>query len=129
VTTHDDLAIDAQGLTRSFGDLRAVDGVDLTVTRGSVMGLLGPNGAGKSTVIRILATLIQPDAGVVRILGHDLVADADAVRGHIALTGQFAAVDQDLTGRENLTFIARLTGYARRGARPGRRAIGGIRPR
>src|SRR3954469_24802705 len=107
------LAIEAAGLVKSFGATRAVDGVDLAVQRGAVYGVLGPNGAGKTTTIRMLATLIEPDAGSARILGHDVVAEADAVRGLVSLTGQLASVDEDLTGRENLVMIGRLLGYSR----------------
>ena len=104
------LAIEASGLVKSFGDTRAVDGVDLAVPRGSVYGVLGPNGAGKTTTIRMLATLLLPDAGSARVLGHDIVEDADAVRASVSLTGQLASVDEDLTGRENLILIGRLLG-------------------
>jgi ABC-2 type transport system ATP-binding protein len=111
------LAIGAFGLAKSFGKTRAVDGVSLSVPHGSVYGLLGPNGAGKTTTVRMLATLLRPDAGTARVLGHDVVGEADAVRGRVSLTGQFASVDEDLTGRENLVFIARLLGYSRPGAK------------
>jgi len=107
------LAIDATGLVKAFGPTRAVDGVDLAVSRGSVYGVLGPNGAGKTTTIRMLATLLRPDAGSARVLGHDVVDDADAVRGLVSLTGQLASVDEDLTGRENLVLIGRLLGLRR----------------
>ena len=112
------LAIEASGLVKTFGDTRAVDGVDLAVPRGAVYGVLGPNGAGKTTTIRMLATLLRPDAGSARVLGHDIVHEADAVRGLVSLTGQLASVDEDLTGRENLILLgaaARL--LARRGAK------------
>jgi ABC-2 type transport system ATP-binding protein len=111
------LAIEATGLVKSFGSTRAVDGVDLTVRRGSVYGVLGPNGAGKTTTIRMLATLLRPDAGSARVLGHDIVRDADAVRAAVSLTGQLASVDEDLTGRENLVLLARLLGLSRSGAK------------
>jgi len=104
------LAIEATGLVKTFGDTRAVDGVDLAVRTGAIYGVLGPNGAGKTTTIRMLATLIRPDAGTARVLGHDIVADADAVRGSVSLTGQLASVDEDLTGRENLVLVGRLLG-------------------
>ncbi len=107
------LAIEASGLVKSFGDTRAVDGVDLAVRTGSVYGVLGPNGAGKTTTIRMLATLLRPDEGEARVLGHDVVADGDAVRGLVSLTGQLASVDEDLTGRENLILLARLLGLGR----------------
>ena len=107
------LAIEATGLVKAFGETRAVDGVDLAVPSGSVYGVLGPNGAGKTTTIRMLATLIRPDAGSARVLGHDIVEEADEVRGAVSLTGQLASVDEDLTGRENLILIGRLLGLKR----------------
>ncbi|HSK16298.1 MAG TPA: ATP-binding cassette domain-containing protein [Gaiellaceae bacterium] len=111
------LAIEANGLVKWFGSTRAVDGVDLAVRRGSVYGVLGPNGAGKTTTVRMLATLLHPDAGSARVLGHDIVAEADAVRGLVSLTGQLASVDEDLTGRENLILIGRLLGLKRADAK------------
>ncbi|MFN2505521.1 MAG: ATP-binding cassette domain-containing protein [Acidimicrobiales bacterium] len=111
------LAIEATGLVKSFGDTLAVDGVDLSVRRGSVYGVLGPNGAGKTTTIRMLATLIRPDAGSARVLGHDIVEDADAVRRAVSLTGQLASVDEDLTGHENLVLLGRLLGLKRQAAK------------
>lgn len=113
----DGLAIEASGLEKSFGETRAVCGVDLAVARGRVYGMLGPNGAGKTTTIRILATLLRPDAGEARVLGRDVVSEADAVRGAISLTGQLASVDEDLSGEENLVLIGRLLGYRHRQAR------------
>jgi daunorubicin/doxorubicin transport system ATP-binding protein len=107
------LAIEATGLVKAFGETRAVDGVDLAVRRGSVYGVLGPNGAGKTTTIRMLATLLHPDEGSARVLGHDIVDDANAVRGLVSLTGQMASVDEDLTGRENLILLGRLLGLKR----------------
>jgi ABC-2 type transport system ATP-binding protein len=107
------LAIEASGLRKNFGDTCAVDGVDLAVPQGAVYGVLGPNGAGKTTTIRMLATLIRPDAGSARVLGHDIVRESDAVRGLVSLTGQLASVDEDLTGRENLLLLGRLLGYSR----------------
>ena len=107
------LAIEATGLVKSFGETRAVDGVDLAVRTGSVYGVLGPNGAGKTTTIRLLATLLRPDAGSAQVLGHDIVSEADAVRGLVSLTGQLASVDEDLTGRENLILLGRLLGLNR----------------
>jgi ABC-2 type transport system ATP-binding protein len=112
-STDNGLAIEASGLEKSFGETRAVDGVDLAVRRGSVYGILGPNGAGKTTTIRMLATLLRPDAGDARVLGHDIVREADEVRQVVSLTGQLASVDEDLTGRENLILIGRLLGYKR----------------
>ncbi|MTD45763.1 ATP-binding cassette domain-containing protein [Conexibacter sp. W3-3-2] len=105
------LAIEATGLIKTFGEHRAVDGVDLAVRRGTVYGVLGPNGAGKTTTIKMLATLLRPDGGTARVLGHDVVTEADRVRERISLTGQLASVDEDLTGRENLLLLARLLGY------------------
>jgi daunorubicin resistance ABC transporter ATP-binding subunit len=98
-----------QGLVKRFGDVVALDGVDFEVARGSIMGLLGPNGAGKTTAVRVLATVIEPDGGEVQVLGHDVVRQADEVRRSIGLAGQNAAVDPNLTGRENLRMIGRLT--------------------
>jgi len=117
MTSHSPLAIEATGLVKTFGATRAVDGVDLAVRTGSVYGVLGPNGAGKTTTIRMLATLLRPDAGSARVLGHDVVHDADAVRGLVSLTGQLASVDEDLTGRENLVLLGRLLGLKRAGAK------------
>jgi ABC-2 type transport system ATP-binding protein len=110
------LAVEATGLAKRFGDVRAVDGVDLAVRTGSVYGVLGPNGAGKTTTIRMLATLLRPDSGSARVLGHDIVEEADTVRGLVSLTGQLASVDEDLTGHENLVLLARLFGFSRRDA-------------
>jgi ABC-2 type transport system ATP-binding protein len=107
------LAIEASDLVKSFGSVRAVDGVNLAVRTGAVYGILGPNGAGKTTTIRMLATLLRPDSGTARVLGRDIVSEADAVRGLVSLTGQLASVDEDLTGRENLVMIGRLLGYSR----------------
>ena len=107
------LAIEASELAKSFGETKAVDGVSLAVRTGSVYGVLGPNGAGKTTTIKMLATLLRPDAGSAKVLGHDIVTDADAVRGQVSLTGQLASVDEDLTGRENLILLARLLGFKR----------------
>ena len=110
-------AVETLGLVKQFGKVRAVDGVDLAIPVGGVYGLLGPNGAGKTTTIRMLSTLLSPDAGKARVLGHDIVREAAAVRRRISLTGQFASVDDDLTGVENVTLQARLVGYSRRDAR------------
>jgi ABC-2 type transport system ATP-binding protein len=111
------LAIEASGLVKHFGETKAVDGVDLAVPTGAVYGVLGPNGAGKTTTIRMLATLLQPDAGTARVLGRDIVTEADAVRGAVSLTGQLASVDEDLTGRENLILLGRLLGLDRAAAK------------
>jgi ABC-2 type transport system ATP-binding protein len=117
MSAHPPLAIEASGLVKSFGDVRAVDGVDLAVPAGSVYGVLGPNGAGKTTTIRMLATLLAPDGGSARVLGHDVVAEADAVRRAVSLTGQLASIDEDLTGRENLVLLGLLLGLRRRAAK------------
>jgi ABC-2 type transport system ATP-binding protein len=103
-----DLAVEASGLKKSFGDTEALRGVDLAVPRATVLGLLGPNGAGKTTTVRILATLLRPDGGHARIDGIDVAADPRAVRARIGLTGQYAAVDERLTGAENLEHVGRL---------------------
>ncbi|OLT48090.1 ATP-binding cassette domain-containing protein [Cellulosimicrobium sp. CUA-896] len=109
------LAIEARGLVKHFTSgksvTKAVDGVDLAVPEGTVLGVLGPNGAGKTTAVRMLATLLQPDAGSATVLGHDVVHDADKVRSVVGLTGQYASVDEDLTGTENLVMLARLYGF------------------
>ncbi len=117
MTEQHPLAIEATGLVKSFGKTRAVDGVDLVVPVGSVYGVLGPNGAGKTTTIRILATLLEPDEGSARVLGHDIVAEAAEVRRAVTLTGQLASVDEDLTGRENLILLGRLLGLNRTSAK------------
>lgn len=115
-----ELAISARGLVKHFGDVKAVDGIDLEVPRGTIFAILGPNGAGKTTFMRMLATLSRPDRGEASIMGHDLIAEPDAVRAAIAMTGQFASLDEDLTGRENMILLARLWGF--RGSRASRRA-------
>jgi oleandomycin transport system ATP-binding protein len=107
-------AIRAEGLVKTFGETTALAGVDLAVRNGTVLGLLGPNGAGKTTAVRVLATLTAPDAGHVQVGGFDVVRDAHRVRQLIGLTGQYAAVDDALTGTENLQLIARLLGLSRR---------------
>ncbi|MET8251402.1 ATP-binding cassette domain-containing protein [Micromonospora sp. NPDC005197] len=111
------LAIEAEGLTRSFGETRALAGMDLRVPAGTVYGLLGPNGAGKTTAVRVLATLLRPDGGTARVFGHDVVTEADQVRSRVSLTGQYASVDEDLTGTENLVLLARLLGLRKPAAR------------
>ncbi|MGH3367608.1 MAG: ATP-binding cassette domain-containing protein [Nocardioidaceae bacterium] len=110
MTTNSDLAVEAVGLTKAFGQVRAVDGVDIAVPTGSVYGLLGPNGAGKTTTVRMLVTLVKPDAGAARVFGHDVATSPEEVRRRIALTGQFASVDEELTGAENLRLQSRLLG-------------------
>ncbi|MFB6838060.1 ATP-binding cassette domain-containing protein [Streptomyces sp. NPDC056361] len=112
-----DLAIETEGLVKVFGTNRAVDGVDLRVPAGTVYGVLGPNGAGKTTAVKMLATLLRPDEGRARVFGKDVVEDADAVRGRVSLTGQYASVDEDLTGTENLVLLGRLLGHTRPAAR------------
>ncbi|MFC4125978.1 ATP-binding cassette domain-containing protein [Nocardia rhizosphaerae] len=111
------LAVEADGLVKVFGKQRAVDGVSLAVPRGSVYGVLGPNGAGKTTTIKMLATLLRPDAGSARIFGHDVVERPTAVRSLIGVTGQYASVDEALTATENLVIFGRLLGLRRPEAR------------
>jgi len=102
-------AIEVSGITKRFGEVQALDGVDLAVEPGTVYGLLGPNGAGKTTAVRVLTTIIRPDAGTARVLGVDVVEHPQQVRASIGLAGQYAAVDEVLTGRENLELVGRLT--------------------
>ena len=109
--------VEASNLTKTFGEHRALDRVDLQIDGGSVFALLGPNGAGKTTMVRVLATLTRPDSGSATVAGHDLLADPMGVKRQISLTGQFAAVDDVLTGRENLDLMARLRRLPRRAAR------------
>jgi len=111
------LAIDARGLRKAFGRTEVLAGLDLAVPAGSVFALLGPNGAGKTTTINILTTLVKPDGGTVRVLGHDVAREPGEVQQRIALTGQAAAVDEALTARENLVMMGRLSGLSRRDAR------------
>ena len=110
-------AIEAHGLTKSFGKTQALAGIDLEVPEGRVLGVLGPNGAGKTTAVRILATLLRPDSGTARVAGHDVVKDAAAVRRSIGLTGQYASVDEDLTGVQNLVMIGQLLHLSTRDAK------------
>ncbi|SFB32872.1 ABC-2 type transport system ATP-binding protein [Amycolatopsis marina] len=111
------LAIETSGLVKTFGTTRAVDGIDLAVPAGTVYGVLGPNGAGKTTAVKMLATLLRPDDGEARVFGHDVLREADAVRSRVSLTGQYASVDEDLTGAENLVLLARLLGHRKPAAR------------
>ena len=110
-------AIEATGLVKKFGSTKALDGLDLAVPAGGILGMLGPNGAGKTTAVRVLATLLHPDAGLARVLGADVLTQADQVRERIGLTGQYAALDDYLTGRANLIMIGRLSRLTRRQAR------------
>ncbi len=112
-----ELAIEVKNLVKEFGENRAVDGVNLTIPKGTVYGFLGPNGAGKTTTVRMLATLLPPDGGSASILGYDLVKEADEIRSRVSLTGQYASVDEVLTGLENLILIGRLLGFSRRQAK------------
>ena len=112
-----DLAIEAEGLRKSYGEVHALAGVDLGVPTGTVLGLLGPNGAGKTTAVRILTTLLEPDAGSARVAGLDVVSEAVELRSRIGLAGQYAAVDENLTGFENLEMVGRLYHLGRRESR------------
>ncbi|ACU98842.1 daunorubicin resistance ABC transporter ATP-binding subunit [Saccharomonospora viridis DSM 43017] len=111
------VAVRARGLVKSYGSTQALNGVDLDVLSGRVLGLLGPNGAGKTTVVRILTTLLRPDAGEASVAGHDVLTEPDAVRAAIGVSGQYAAVDENLTGFENLYMIGRLYGLSKRHAK------------
>ena len=111
-----DLVIEATGLTKSFGTTRALRGIDLAVRRGTVLAVLGPNGAGKTTAVRILSTLLTPDSGTARVNGYDVVHQAQRVRQSIGLTGQYASVDEDLTGRQNLVLFGVLLDLGKRAA-------------
>src|SRR6476660_9044321 len=108
-----DWAVHVEGVVKRFRTTTALDGVDLDVEEATVFGLLGPNGAGKTTLVRVLATLLEPDAGRAEVFGRDVVRDAVAVREMLGLTGQFAAVDEILSGRENLLMFGRLFGLSK----------------
>ncbi|MEU7886346.1 ATP-binding cassette domain-containing protein [Microbispora bryophytorum] len=112
-----DLAVETSGLVKIFGKNRAVDGLDLAVPAGTVYGVLGPNGAGKTTAVKMLATLLRPDGGEARVFGHDVLREPDAVRSRVSLTGQYASVDEEMTGMENLVLLGRLLGHRRAAAR------------
>jgi ABC-2 type transport system ATP-binding protein len=116
-STEGEAAIVVRGVAKSFGDVRALGGVDLNVPKGTVLGLLGPNGAGKTTLVRVLTTLLTPDEGTASVVGLDVVQDAAALRHRIGLAGQYAAVDENLTGLENLTMVGRLYGASRAAAK------------
>jgi ABC-2 type transport system ATP-binding protein len=111
------LAVEAANLEKRYGSTRALAGLSLEVESGAILGLLGPNGAGKTTTVRVLTTLLRPDRGTARVAGHDVVGEAAAVRRRIGLTGQYAALDESLTGRANLVMIGRLGRLTRRGAK------------
>ncbi|TDO54624.1 oleandomycin transport system ATP-binding protein [Kribbella sp. VKM Ac-2527] len=117
MSTTNQVAIQAEGLVKRYGSTTALGGVDLTVPTGTVLGVLGPNGAGKTTAVRILGTLLRPDAGHATVGGYDVVREPGKVRGIIGLTGQYASVDEDLSGRRNLIMIGRLLGMGRPAAR------------
>ena len=117
MSTTNQVAIAAEGLVKKYGTTTALDGVDLSVPTGSVLGVLGPNGAGKTTAVRILATLLRPDAGHATVGGYDVVREAGRVREIVGLTGQYASVDEDMSGRRNLAMIGRLLGHSRAQAR------------
>jgi oleandomycin transport system ATP-binding protein len=110
-------AIEAHGLVKRFGDTLALDGIDLAAREGTVLGVLGPNGAGKTTAVRVLATLLKADAGSATVAGYDVATQSQQVRQHVGLTGQYASVDEDLTGTQNLVLIGQLLDLTTRGAR------------
>ncbi len=125
----DTVAVEARGLTKLFGTNRAVDNIDLTVMEGEIFGVLGPNGAGKTTMLNMLATLLPIDGGEARIFGYDVCSQGHAVRQLIGVTGQFASVDENLTGRENLWMFGRLQGSVlEEGPQHRRRPARAVRP-
>src|SRR3954463_14368535 len=111
-------AVVVEGLRKRYGDVVALDGIDFSVPAGTVLGLLGPNGAGKTTAVRVLTTILQPDGGHAEVLGIDVTRDPQAVREHIGLAGQYAAVDENLTGHENLRMVGRLTHMPKAAIKP-----------
>ncbi|TCO06787.1 ATP-binding cassette domain-containing protein [Natronoflexus pectinivorans] len=111
------LAIETENITRFFKDVKAVNGISLKIERGGVYGILGPNGAGKTTLIRMLATLLNPTSGSGKVMGYDIVTEKETIRRLVSLTGQFASVDEDLTGLENLLLLAKLLGYTGKNAK------------
>jgi len=113
----DPFAIEAEGLEKAYGATRALDGLDLQVEAGAILGMLGPNGAGKTTTVRVLSTLLRPDRGTARVAGHDVIAEAAQVRRQIGLTGQYSALDESLTGRANLVMVGQLCRLSRQQAR------------
>ncbi|MBL1075298.1 ATP-binding cassette domain-containing protein [Nocardia sp. 2] len=115
--SYSDPAVYVEDVRKSFGDVHALNGVSFTASRGQVLGILGPNGAGKTTTVKILSTLLRPDSGVARVAGHDVRKDPAAVRRSIMMTGQYAALDENLSGRENLELFGRLMGLPRKAAR------------
>jgi ABC-2 type transport system ATP-binding protein len=110
-------AIEAEGLEKAYGPTRALDGLDLQVETGAILGMLGPNGAGKTTTVRVLSTLLRPDQGTARVAGYDVIDEAAQVRRQIGLTGQYSALDEGLTGRANLIMVGQLCRLSRRQAR------------
>lgn len=112
-----ELAIETKELVKTFGKKKVVDGLDLAVPAGSVYAILGPNGAGKTTTLRTLSTLLKPDSGIAKVLGYDLFQETHSIRKRISLTGQFASIDETLSGKENLVLIARLLGFTRKKAK------------
>ncbi|WP_369634780.1 ATP-binding cassette domain-containing protein [Nocardia sp. JMUB6875] len=115
--TPDDPAVYVEDVRKSFGEVHALQGISFTAARGQVLGILGPNGAGKTTTVKVLSTLLRPDSGTARIAGHDVNKDPAAVRRSIMMTGQYAALDENLSGRENLELFGRLMGLPRKAAR------------
>ncbi|HEX3925442.1 MAG TPA: ATP-binding cassette domain-containing protein, partial [Streptosporangiaceae bacterium] len=111
------LAIEASGLEKAYGSTRALDGLDLQVQSGEILGMLGPNGAGKTTTVRVLSTLLRPDRGTARVAGYDVIREATQVRSLIGLTGQYAALDESLTGRANLIMVGQLCRLSRKQAK------------